>query len=531
MLHRPLRVKSNTETTITADEFASLFAEAVTDDDGTIQHNIDEPGVLEEADFDLAECTTEDVYKAVNGMPTNKAEGDDGIPMKAIKWGIKPLLKPLTRLINTFMDKGLPLELKRAVILPIHKKGAKDNVANYRPISLLCSTSKITERIISTQINKYLEEKKLMNNAQHGFRQNHSTSTGLLCLTEFIRKELDRGNGIGMVAIDLTKAFDMIDHPTLIKKLQNFGFGSSTISFLRNYLSDRTFKVKVNNKTSDSYKLIKGVPQGSILGPLLFTLYVNDLPNVVKDSRVVLYADDTTLFTSNKYPAKIQEDLNQDIRRLQDWFLENKLKINEDKSEYMTISNSHVRQRFQHIEIKLGNKLLPSKDTIKILGVTISNDLSWETHTHGLINSLRYRFRSFNRSCRMLNTDSRKLLYNAVIASRLNYCDVIWDNCNQTSCNKLQTVQNRCARTILNATPGASSGPLLNELGWLNLKEKRKLHKCVLMHELLLNKGPPALCNELIPFKNRGTYSTRATTNNNGSVHPKSTRESDFVAQ
>ena len=115
----------------------------------------------------------------------------------------------------------------------------------------------------------------------------------------------------------------------------------------------------------------------------------------------------------------------------------------------------------------------------------------------------------------MLNTDSRKLLYNAVIASRLNYCDVIWDNCNQTSCNKLQTVQNRCARTILNATPGASSGPLLNELGWLNLKEKRKLHKCVLMHELLLNKGPPALCNELIPFKNRGTYGTRGATNNN----------------
>ena len=256
-----------------------------------------------------------------------------------------------------------------------------------------------------------------------------------------------------------------------------------------------------------------GVPQGSILGPLLFTLYVNDMPTVVEDSEVILYADDTTLFTGCEYPANIQVKLNQDIARLQEWFLRNKLAINENKTEYMIVANRRIRSRFENVKVKVGNKLLTEKTEIKILGVTIGNDLSWESHTSKLIGGLRHRYRSFSRSCKYLNKDSRKLLYNASIASRMNYCDIIWDICNKDSSNKLQSIQNRCARRISDSSPGTSALPLLRELGWLTLEEKRKLHKCVLMHRLLNGKGPVMLCEEISSWRNCGVKSTRGVTN------------------
>ena len=140
------------------------------------------------------------------------------------------------------------------------------------------------------------------------------------------------------------------------------------------------------------------------------------------------------------------------------------------------------------------------------------NDLSWDSHTNKLIGSLRHCYRSFSRSCKWLTVDSRKLLYNAAIASRINYCDAIWDKCKQDTVKKLQTIQNRCARRILEASPGASAGPLLRELGWLTLQEKRKLHKCVLVHGLMQGKGPHALCSELDKLRTTSAIGTRATT-------------------
>ena len=152
------------------------------------------------------------------------------------------------------------------------------------------------------------------------------------------------------------------------------------------------------------------------------------------------------------------------------------------------------------------------KEELKILGVTIAKDLSWDSHTTKLMGGLRHRFRGFHRACRWLSVDTRKLLYNSTIASRLNYADIVWDNCKQDSVNKLQTIQNRCMRRILNKLPGASSAPLLNELGWLTLQEKRKLHRCVMLHGLMQGKGPRALCAELDKWKNRGPKNTRAKT-------------------
>ena len=229
----------------------------------------------------------------------------------------------------------------------------------------------------------------------------------------------------------------------------------------------------------------------------------------------VLYADDTTLYSSSKYPSNIQVSLNNDVEKLATWFNENRLYLNNEKSEYMLIASSHTRRQFKDIKITVGGIILGEKDNIKILGVNLSNNLAWDAHLNRITNNLKFNFRSFRRSCRVLKTDSRKLLYNAVIASRLNYCDMVWDCCKINNRNKLQTIQNRCARVILGSQPGTTAAPLLKELRWLNLETKRKLHKCVFVHKLLKGEGPQELINQIYNYTIVSQKTTRGSTNNN----------------
>ena len=316
------------------------------------------------------------------------------------------------------------------------------------------------------------------------------------------------------MALDLSKAFDTIDHSILISKLSNFKLGRNTTNFFSDYLRDRTYTVRTNNSCSDVCNVAVGVPQGSILGPLLFTMYVNDLPEVVNYTEVIMYADDTTIITSSKFPSNIQVNLAADLCSLESWFERSKLKLNADKTDFLIIANGHRREKFRHVKVDIGGRRLEEKETTKILGVTINNSLTWDSHLKKMLNNLKYYYRGFSRSCRMLSQDSRKLLYNAAIASRLSYCDMVWDNCTLDDAKKLQTIQNRCARRILNQLPGTSAGPLMRKLGWLNLSDKRKLHKCVLMHKLLTGDGPDALIELMQPLQNRTTVPTRATSRN-----------------
>ena len=511
-----LKTKGENKTTISADAFAEYFTTIgnFEKDSTTTNTPIKETTKCENS-FEISPCTENEILKIVKNLPANKADGIDGIPIKCIKMGISALAHPITKLVNNLIAKGFPNELKRAIVLPIHKKGKTDNPSNFRPISILPGISKIAERVIANKLNKFLQDNSLLSDTQHGFRQDHSTNTALLHITEGIRRELDVGKSIGLVALDLSKAFDTLDHQILLNKLKTYNIGCSTLSFFNNYLINRTMIVKTNNNSSQIYKLDKGVPQGSILGPLLFTLYVNDLPTVVKNSQVMQYADDTTLYVSSKYPGNIQSYLNQDLEHLEEWFRRNKMRLNTDKTDYVLITNNQRRRVFDTIKISLGGKQIEEKENVKILGVTISKDLTWDMHTSNLINTLKYCFYSFSRSCKYLNYDTRIMLYNAVIASRLNYCDAIWDCCSVNSKHRLQTIQNRCARRILNCVPGTSSAPLLKELGWIRLDKKRKLHKCVYLHRLLQGKGPQPILDMLKPFANNTRIMTRGVNNQN----------------
>ncbi len=231
---------------------------------------------------------------------------------------------------------------------------------------------------------------------------------------------MDHEKATGLVALDLSKAFDTIDHFILLNKLRNIGCNDKAINFFKNYLNNRSQVTKVNNQISDTNQIICGVPQGSVLGPLLFTIYINDLPEVLKFCKINMFADDTSIYKSGKNPEEIEVGLNADLINIQEWLVANKLCLNVEKTNFMVISSSKTAHRFKNTEVILDDTAIAKKNHIKILGVTLNNTLTWDLHAELLANKIRPMARALLRSTKYMDMDTKKILYNATIASRLN---------------------------------------------------------------------------------------------------------------
>ena len=267
------------------------------------------------------------VLKLLQQLNPHKSAGIDNLTGKFLKEGAPVLASPITNLINLSISlSSFPDDFKIAKLKPLYKKEAKTKPKNYRPISLLPLISKIIERIIHDQTQVFFDENKILYTYQSGFQKHYSTDTCLSYLTDRVRNGFEKGSLTGMILIDLQKAFDTIDHKILTEKMSCLGFAESAIRWYKSYLTNRCFIVNVGNDFSSPGKLLCGVPQGSILGPLLFLLYVNDMPQAV-NSDLLLYADDTCLIYTGKHINTIEEQLNTDFSSLCDWFVDNKLSV------------------------------------------------------------------------------------------------------------------------------------------------------------------------------------------------------------
>ena len=238
------------------------------------------------------------------------------------------------------MSEGIvPDELKIAKIIPVHKSNAKDDISNYRPISLLPSISKILGIVVYKRTLHFIQTNKILNNNQYGFREKHSTINAITALTSDVIKALEKKNSVLSVFLDLSKAFDTIDHQILLYKLEFYGIRGTPLKWFKSYLSNRKQYVKYNNSDSLQRDITYGVPQGSILGPLLF-IYINDLPFCVEHCKTVLFADDTTIYKTGKQVNNIYEDMNKKLQILADWFRANKLYLNISKTKCMLFCRS-----------------------------------------------------------------------------------------------------------------------------------------------------------------------------------------------
>ena len=370
----------------------------------------------------------------------------------------------------------------------LQESGNRSDLSNYRPISIIPVVAKVFERIVYGQLYRFLTEHKLLCCYQSGFRTLHFTVTALIEATDSWSLNVDRGFVNAVVFLDLKKAFDTVNHAILLSKLQAYGIRDSANQWFCSYLRNRMQTCLVNcNKSSETY-LPCGVPQGTILGPLLFLLYINDLPNCLMHSQPRMYADDTSITYASNDVEEIERCVNIDLDRIRIWLAANKLTLNTTKTEFLLIGS---RQRLSTLErnpiIEINKFPIKHVSTSKSLGVHIDGNLSWECHINEISKKIASGISAIKRIRYFLPFEILLNVYNSLVQPHFDYCNVVWGNCSKNLSSKLQKLQNRAARVLTFSNYDCSTSELFQNLKWSKLVHQRAVSKAIMMHSIVNN--------------------------------------------
>ena len=342
-----------------------------------------------------SQISEEAVMEVLNNLKQKLSCGHGGISSRLLKASKTVVCKPLTLIINQTLTSGIfPDTLKIAKIIPLFKKGDKTLLENYRPISILPAISKIFERIMFNQIHNHFSMHNLFHSGQYGFRANHSTQFAALELID----RITQGNMPITIFMDLSKAFDTLNHDILIYKLKSYGLSEAALKLMQSYLTNRKQYVEINNTQSTKNDITVGVPQGSILGPLLFIIYINDIIHSSTVFRFIIFADDTTLYTTLNTQEDINDILNDELLKINNWLKVNKLSLNVAKTKAMLF---HMPQkRILNLRLKIAGSNIEFIENFNFLGITINKHLNWTKHmdilsvkiakTVGILNTLKH---------------------------------------------------------------------------------------------------------------------------------------------
>ena len=389
--------------------------------------------------------TNDEILEVLSNLDCSKAYGPDGISPVVLRRCAHELAPQLTALFNQSLRLGwVPTQWKDANVCPVLKKGRKEFVENYRPISLLSIVSKVMERCMFNRIFPYLKEQ--IHPFQHGFIKGRSTATLLLQIYHKIGSILDNGGQVDVVLLDFSKAFDCVSHRLLVHKLKMYGVHSNLLAWFKSYLSCRRQRVIVENVHSDWLPVVSGVPQGSILGPLLFLLFINDLPYVVSNT-MALYADDSKCF---KQISTVIDcvSLQKDIENMYNWGNTWMMKFNTDKCKILTIGRGKNQIQFQY---KMEDRFLEVVSEFNDLGVSASGQLTWKFHIQNIISKANSTLGFIKRSVGFHAPLSvKKALYMSLVRSKLEYCSTVWSPHTHELIERLESVQRRGTKFILN---------------------------------------------------------------------------------
>lgn len=399
--------------------------------------------------FFLSPITENEVYTLINKLDNKKSCGYDGINniiIKNINYNISPLL---TILYNNCVDQAtIPDNFKIAKIIPIHKKGDKQDSNNYRPISLLPAISKIFEKIIYNKLIVFIEKNSILSDHQYAFRKNLSTESALFNLTKYIANNVDKNFYCSSIFLDISKAFDSIDHKILLNKLEYYGFRGKFLNLINSYLFSRRQYVQIGNCCSSITKISKGVPQGSILGPCLFLLFINDIPSSSDISYFNIYADDTALLHADENYATLVQKTETGLKNVITWANLNKLHINHSKSFFMIYAPKIKMKNVNLLRIKCENFSILRVKTFKYLGLTLDEHLNYNLHISKVNQSLFLITRKINNLKHFLPKDKIILLYNSLILPILNYCSIFWGTNTITRLKKTISLQKIFVKSI-----------------------------------------------------------------------------------
>ena len=438
--------------------------------------------------FAFEPCTPNEVFLIIASFNPSKGTGPNGIPTEILKMINFAICSPLSKIINICIRTGVhPDKLKLAHVIPIFKKGSRLLVSNYRPISLLSNINKIFEKIMHKRIYSFLEKFKLLYQLQFGFRSKYSTSHALIHMTEAIRQALDSGYVTCGIFVDFQKAFDTVNHEILLKKLDHYGFRGSVNDWFRSYLTNRKQKVVINGFESESRPLLHGVPQGSVLGPILFLIYINDLHHCIKYCRTYHFADDTNLLNISKDYKTLQRQVNYDLFNLHKWLTANKISLNEGKTELIFFRKSGPAPV---LNIKLhGKRLRPSK-FVKYLGIYVDEFLSGETHCEELVKKLNRGNGMLAKARHFVPHSDLKNIYHAIFSSHLMYGAQVWTPKLVSITDKISNLQKNAMRIMTFSEFRAHSEPLFKQLEILKFCDSISLHNCVFVFDYLNGNLP-----------------------------------------
>ncbi|MCG8113323.1 MAG: reverse transcriptase family protein, partial [Candidatus Thiodiazotropha taylori] len=400
--------------------------------------------------LDSLTITVEEVESTLRSLPLGKAAGPDLINNRILKELSQPLSYPLRNLFNCSISHGkVPKLWKQANVSPIHKKDDPSEVSNYRPISLLSTVGKVLEKIVHKHLYNFLHEHNAISTLQSGFVPGDSTVNQLVDIYNTFCKALDEGKEVRSVFCDISKAFDRVWHRGLLYKLQTVGITANLLSWFADYLNDRQQRVVIPGAQSTWTTINAGVPQGSILGPLLFILFINDIVEDINSS-IRLFADDTSLYIIVDDPIQAAEQLNTDLEKVNRWAKQWLVTFNPGKSESMLFSRKHNKP--YHPPVLMDQKQITEVTTHKHLGVVFTNDCTWQDHLEYIKTKAWSRINVMRKLKFQLDRKSLQSIYFSFIRPLLEYADVVWNNCTQFEANELEKNQNEAARIVTCAT-------------------------------------------------------------------------------
>ena len=494
------------------NHFSTIFLKTNQTPDLEIIHNFVSRKIPDDIHITIPPFKCDEVFQSLIELDPHIATGLDGLSSQMLKMSASVMAKPLTVIFNQSIACGyFPTRWKTARVTPIHKSGSRTDKNNYRPISILCIVSKLLERH-HNKITSYLRSYNLLYRGQSGFRRHHSCESAIVKLVDTWLTNIEHGKLNGVTLIDFRKAFDMINVDFLISKLKCYRFDETLITWIHSYLTGRYQYVQIRNNTSSLAPVSLGVPQGIILGPLLFILFFNDLP-LHSNQNLDLYADDSTLHSSSNSINKLNDTLCSAMNTIEQWSISNGMVVNTKKTKSMVICTYQklAKMDTSALCVKHKNIVLENVISEKLLDVTIDNHLSWKAHTDDLASSLSKLIALFRRIKIYLPLEIRILFYKTFFQSRIDFCCTVWGQSPHVS--RIYKLQKLLLRLIYDKSKFSPSKRLFEQSNILPIKYRIMYRIVCLVYKSLNRMTRDYLTDKFKPLSMVSQRQTRSTAN------------------
>ena len=480
-----------------------------------LEHYLKKHATPNQENLLLSDVTSQDVIDACKRFTSKTSKDPSGFQQNIILSDCELIAPVLAHLANSSFKEGVfPENGKIARVVPIYKnKGVKYDYGNYRPISLLPILSKILERLIYDKVFDFLVRCDILFDSQYGFRKGHNTTHAALDYVGAIERALEKGEHVIGIFCDLSKAFDTLNHEILLSKLEHYGIRETALSWFRSYLASRKQYVDWNGFRSSLLPLETGVPQGSILGPLLFLLYINDLPSSVS-LKCVKFADDTNLLICNNDFTSLIQTLNEELEKVNDFFKANQLKLNAQKTKMVYFSKKSTPTEVTNALVQLDGTRLEFEDSASFLGLQIDSHLDWEKHCTKVANTISRNNSMINRVKEMLPPSTLKILYYSFVQPHLQYGLAVWGGCSNQNKKRVIAIQKRSVRTICKAYFTSHTEPRMKKVGILKFDDLYK-QQCLVNVQNCVHVIAPSPIRNLIQLeRNVNRFNLRSNEQN-----------------